>query len=232
MKLLRRILDRLDALSLRERLAVFAACLLVSFYVWDFAFMQALYAEEKRIKSEVSRKTSEQQSIRSQVQNLHAQKSQDPNELNRQKLRKLKKQLGEIENQLQASTNQLVSPRDMACILESVLLKVKGLRLLSVKGLGGEPVVPLAMAENEASIDEEVQQAPTVPSLVDNAYKHGLRIEFEGDYLNTLEYVRELEALEWDFFWDSLEFSVEEYPDSKIVITVFTLSLDENWIGV
>ena len=67
---------------------------------------------------------------------------------------------------------------------------------------------------------------------LENAYKHGLRIEFEGDYMTTLDYIRGLESLELRFLWDSLEFQVEEYPRSRVSITVFTLSLDQDWIGV
>ncbi|MCI0590119.1 MAG: MSHA biogenesis protein MshJ, partial [Gammaproteobacteria bacterium] len=64
------------------------------------------------------------------------------------------------------------------------------------------------------------------------AYMHGLRMEFEGGYLDTLDYLRKLEALPWAFFWDSVDFKVEKYPKALGSITVYTLSLDANWIGV
>ena len=62
--------------------------------------------------------------------------------------------------------------------------------------------------------------------------KHGLMIAFEGDYMSTLSFMQEIESLEWGFFWDSLEYEVIDYPTSRVVITLFTLSLDKNWIGV
>ncbi len=134
-----------------------------------------------------------------------------------------------IESQLRNSAQKLISPDNMAVMLETVLLKVKGLELLEVRGLGAKPVIE----PNEAVADDpQANQLVGSAGMIDNAYKHGLRIEFQGDYLGTLEYIQELENLEWDFFWESLEFEVGEYPESRAAITVFTLSLDENWIGV
>ena len=225
MKAFMQTLSKIDALSLRERVAVFVACLVVMFYAWDLLLMQPVVAKERSIRAEITRKTSERDAMQAQIRSLQAQKASDPDVLNKQRLSELKQRLGNVEKQLKASTNQLISPKDMAQLLESVLLRVKGLTLINIKGLGGVPVV-----QQIETADNKLEQKSD--GLIENAYKHGLRIEFEGDYLATLEYVKELESLEWDFFWDSLEFSVEQYPDSRVVITVFTLSLDENWIGV
>ena len=141
-----------------------------------------------------------------------------------------KKKLGNIEQQVQNSASKLISPDEMALMLETVLVKVKGLELQKVRGLGSEPVVRVA-AVKEGQEDTSATGVDA-DNPVSNAYKHGLRIEFRGDYLGTLEYIRELENLEWGFFWESLDFEVNDYPDSSVGITVYTLSLDKNWIGV
>jgi len=44
--------------------------------------------------------------------------------------------------------------------------------------------------------------------------------------------MRELESLEWRFFWDNLEYEVIEYPRGLITFTLYTISLDKDWIGV
>ena len=144
-------------------------------------------------------------------------------------MKRLRKQLNDIESAVQASTRQLVTPENMAVILQTVLQETRGLELLHVRGLGARPVVEQAAKTAEES---EGDRQTTGGNVIDNAYKHGLRIEFEGDYLDTLEYVRALEKLDWKFFWDSFEFDVIEYPRSKAAINVFTLSLRKDWIGV
>ena len=63
-------------------------------------------------------------------------------------------------------------------------------------------------------------------------YRHGLQLELEGSYLATLAYLKALQALPWEFYWDEVRLQVDKYPTAKITIVVHTLSLTEGWIGV
>lgn len=233
MKKLQEWQDKIDNLSLRERAAIFFCSLTVVYFVWDMLLMQPLQVTEKRVQSQLQQKQTEQAALNTQIQQLVAGERTDPDRAGREKLQMLKSQLREIELRVQESTQQLVSPKQMAVMLESVLRKVKGLELLEVRGMGSEPIIkPKQPAATGAKPEAQVASEQAPVSVVQNAYKHGLRIRFKGDYMGTLEYIRELENSGWGFFWESLEFEVKEYPDSIAVITVFTLSLDKNWIGV
>ena len=81
-------------------------------------------------------------------------------------------------------------------------------------------------------LQKERDDTTLTANNINNAYRHGLRIEFIGDYLTTLDYLKSLEKLEWGFFWDNFELEVKEYPDAKAAIEIFTLSLRQQWIGV
>ena len=93
------------------------------------------------------------------------------------------------------------------------------MKLQRVQSLDAVPLSPL-----KAKQGEEAEQL--------GIYRHGLQIEFKGSYLSTLEYLKALDALPWNFYWDVLELNVDKYPVSTIVITVHTLSFHEGWIGV
>ncbi len=224
--------EKIDALNVRERAAVFFCTLFVIYFVWDMFLMQPLQVTEKQTRSQLQQRQTEQLALTSQIQSIVSEQRKDPDKANREKLQSLKSELKQIELQVEDSTQHLISPQNMAVMLETVLLKVKGLQLVSVRGLGSEPVVKPSQEVADAKQDEQVRNKPDSGGIVDNAYKHGLRIEFQGDYMSTLEYIRELENLEWGFFWERLDLEVKEYPISNVGITVFTLSLDKNWIGV
>lgn len=234
MEKLRDLQKRIDALSLRERALVFFCSLFVLYLLWDSFFMQPLAEREKQLRTRMLEQQAEQLSLDTQIQVMVANRDADPDRSNREKLQALKVEFEKVENEVQAAAHQLIEPRQMAAMLEAVLRRVKGLSLLEVKGLGGQAIVRATPSVTGTDAAEEgeavVEEAPA--SSVDNAYKHGLMIKFQGDYMSTLEYIRELENLQWDFFWDGLEFNVNQYPDSTASITVFTLSLDKNWIGV
>jgi len=224
--------EKIDALSPRERGAILFCTIFVLYFLCNMFLMQPLELRERQAKSKLQQKQAEQLALNLQIQNLVVDKDKDPNRAERDKLQALKGQLKKIELQVRESSQQLIAPENMAAMLEKVLLEVKGLELVDVRGLGAEPIVK---PEKPLPNDKNMQQVSTESgsaAVLDNAYKHGLRIEFQGDYLSTLKYVRALENLQWDFLWESLEFEVSEYPKSTAAITVFTLSLDKNWIGV
>ena len=72
----------------------------------------------------------------------------------------------------------------------------------------------------------------TPPASAPGLYRHGLRVEFFGGYLETIAYLRALESLQSRFLWEALAFDVEQYPRSRVAITVYSLSLDDAWIGI
>ncbi len=225
------IIEKIDALSIRERGIVLIGILFVIFTVWNSFLMKPLEIEQKNIKAQLQQKQATQIALNKQLQILIEKSRKDPNAENMEKLNALKARLKIAESTMHASTANLVSPKNMARILETVLHKTKGLYLLEVKSLGMSSLIEHKKKTDEKK-DKKVIGSKSESDELENAYKHGLRIEFEGDYMTTLDYLRDLESLEWDFFWDRFEFQVEEYPRSRVAITVFTLSLDKNWIDV
>ena len=224
--------EKIDALSLRERGAIFFCTIFVLYFICNMFLMQPLELRERRMKSQLQQKQAQQLALNLQIQNLVADNSKDPDRANRDKLKTLRVQLKNIESQVRDSSRQLIAPENMAAMLEKVLRKVKGLELVDVRGLGAKPIINSKQALAEGKNKKPVSTESVDLGGLDNAYKHGLRIEFRGDYLSTLQYVRALENLQWNFLWESLEFEVTRYPKSTAAITVFTLSLDKNWIGV
>jgi MSHA biogenesis protein MshJ len=222
------IMDRVDALSIRERGIILAAIIFIMFTVWNKLLMQPQLLEERKVLADLQLKQAEQTVMNIRFQEQVRKDQTDPDAVNRARLETLKKQLAEIETDVRESTNHLVSPNNMAVILQTILNKSRGLQLTEIRGLGVSPLIAVAAVP---AGQEGVASPPAVDAL-ENAYKHGLILKFEGDYMSTLQYLRELEALEWGFFWENLEYEVIEYPRGRVSITLYTLSLERDWIGV
>lgn len=121
----------------------------------------------------------------------------------------------QIQSTIQALTKQLeqvnkvvLSVKNMAAVLQELLKENKGLRLLSVKNLPSQVVV---------------QGGGGVTSI----YQNRVEIIFEGDYFNTLRFLRHIEQLRWPTFFDSLDYMTEKYPIAKVTIQLHTLSQAE-----
>jgi MSHA biogenesis protein MshJ len=230
---LKNIQVKIDSLSLRERAVIFIGILAVLFSVWDAVLMAPMSKQQKKMVSDLNSKNTERLVLSTRMQGLVKQSQEDPNKANLGRLKSLRSQLVNIQAGLEVSTQNLVSPKEMPKLLESVLHKTGGLTLLSLKSLGAKPLIVKAEEGDEkASQTVKATNKNLNADNIDNAYKHGIRIEFKGDYFTTMEYLESLEQLEWGFFWDNFEFSVTDYPEAKAAIEIFTLSLREEWIGV
>ncbi len=197
-------MEKIDALTIRERGIILAGIIFIMFAVWDTFFMQQQALDEKKITTDLQMNRAEQAALNIQYQELLKQLQGDPDAENRKKLAALKSQLASIEADVQESTSFLVSPENMAGILRTILNKSNALDLIEIKGLGASPLLARndgQALEDEDEISNNPSTSPTAESAsgLDNAYKHGLMIEFEGGYMATLGFIQEIESLEWGF---------------------------------
>ena len=63
-------------------------------------------------------------------------------------------------------------------------------------------------------------------------FEHGLVLEFQGDFFNTLKYLRFLEEISGSFFWDSVNFKQVSWPQAVVTLEIHTLSANSGFIGV
>lgn len=230
---LTKIEEKIDNLSIRERAIILFGILFVLYSVWNVFLMQPLNNQQKIVKADMQQMQANQMATYTQIQKTLEDNRKDPNIELEQQLNALKAELKQLNDEVQATTAHLVVPGQMAKILEEVLYKTRGLRLTALKSLGATSLTGDGQGKKKAgaSVTTPKDEGPAGQEIV-SAYKHGIRIEFEGDYMSTLNYLKELEVLDSRFFWDSIEFQVKDYPLSRAAIQVFTLSLQKNWIDV
>jgi len=230
MEQLKNIASKIDELSLRERAIVFIGLIMVIFFLWDIFLFSPLELEQKKILSSLSKKNTDRMVLLTQYQNSIKQNQIDPDAENMERLKELRFKVINVQAELESSTKNLVTPKDMPKLLETVLHKTGGLTLVSLRSTGVTPLIEKEEIKNEEkSTDKGIK---LTAENIDNAYRHGLRIELIGDYLTILKYLKSIETLEWGFYWDNFELNVNEYPEATTSIEVFTLSLQEAWIGV
>jgi MSHA biogenesis protein MshJ len=166
------------------------------------------------LQQQVNQKRQETQALEMQVQAL-AGSGEDPEAAKRKKLEALRENLKVMDTELVRVTAGLVPPREMARLIEQMLLKNRGLQVMRVESI---PATPLL--EGSAGV---------TGSMV---YKHGMQVEVKGGYLDILRYLKSLEALPWKVFWGKVTLKTEKYPDSRVSLLIYTLSTHEAWIGL
>ncbi len=206
------LLATVDKISMRERVLVFGAGMMLLGSVWYLGLMQPLTKQITRNRTEI---VSLQERMKTTNQNLEIQVLQISGSEtgDREKFHRVQQRLDEINERLGGYAAELIDPAEMSRVLQGVLKEQSKLRLIRARNI--------SRGEMSASAEAETT----------TFYRHGLEIEFEGSYLACLEYLQEIEALPWRFYWQFLDIEVLEYPRNRIRLEVSTLSPDEEWIG-
>ena len=202
---------KIDKMDLRERLLVFTTGLMLVGSIWYMGLMEPLNKQIKNNRTEI---TAVQQRIDSINQNLEIQARAAPGGSigYQEQFALIQRRLDDLNEQLGGYTAELIGPGEMARVLQGMLREQANLRLIRMANLAPEA---LSMNKDADAI----------------FYKHGLEFEFEGGYFACLEYLKEIEALPWRFYWQILELEVLEYPQNRIRLEISTLSPHEEWIG-
>lgn len=208
--------NRIDAMSLRERALMFITLLVALYFLTVNVLFGPLNMERDRLQQQVNQKHQETQALELQVQAL-AGTGEHPDAAKRKKLEALQENLKIMDTELVRATSGLVTPREMARLVEQMLLKNRGLQVMKVESLPATPLLNV--------IENAVGSGPMV-------YKHGMNIEVKGGYMDILRYLKSLEALPWKVFWGKVTLKTEKYPDSRASVLIYTLSTREAWIGL
>ncbi|SHJ78744.1 MSHA biogenesis protein MshJ [Malonomonas rubra DSM 5091] len=213
------LLQWYESRPLRERVMLLICLLVVLFFIWDTLVMNNLSVRRKDLQKQSQQLKNEITQLEARQQIAEGRKGYDPDRENRLKLEQLQQELKENRQQLESNIDSLISPQDMAELLKELLQKQAKLTLHKLENQPAE-----ALSLGGATADADVDLGPVL-------YRHRLQLEFSGDYLATLEYLKKLEQLPRKLVWEDLEIKTQTYPRAYVRLSVYTLSMDRGWIG-
>ena len=206
--------ERIDALSLRERVLVFGAGVVLLYVAWQSLLMDPLAARA----SAAERRLQELQQRTVQAASVGAALEGSPALALAARERALRERLAVLDAQLQDASSGYVAPERMVELVREVLERQQGLRLVVLRNL---PVESLA-----ASADAAPAADATGP------FVHPVELVVEGDYLAIVAYLDALEQLPWRMQWRRLELESRDYPVNRVRLELATVGLSRAWLGV
>lgn len=214
------ILQNINALSMRERVFVFAAMLMIVGALWEAVLNAPLEARTVAAQDNISA-TAERLGQLDEAIAVAAAGLGGGVSSRTEMLQSLREAVAAREEELRVFTSDLVDPDQMRLVVEDLIKRQSDLELVRTQNM---PAIPLL--EVEEPVDGEAES--TDPNL----YLHGLTLELEGSYLDLLAYLQSIEELPWRIFFGRLNLETIEHPRLKISIELNTLSLEEEWLGV
>jgi MSHA biogenesis protein MshJ len=211
--MLNKLQEVFQSLTLRERVIVVAALSAALWGGWDNLFYQSVLKKQNTFKQQLASLNTQIASQKQTAALLENSGDVDPNSDSQDKLTELKAQYSRLQEQVMFGNKKFVPPSLMATALSDMLKQNQQLKLIKLDTL---PITTLLATKQ--------QQHPI--------YKHGLAITFTGNYTDTVNYLKALEALPWAIVWDNIDYQVKDFPIAEITIHVVTLSFEEGWLGV
>ncbi|WP_064601751.1 hypothetical protein [Photobacterium sp. J15] len=202
--------DRFDLLTRREQWLILVsgwiALLFVGFVVFVEPQSKAFAAMKRQMLSVANEITASSNQLIVAERKLRA----DPDLQIEQKITRLELENAELDEQLQGRVGSLVTPLQMSGLMEQVLQRSERLKLVSLETL---PPVQLISGDDEGF------------------YIHPVRLKLRGRYFDVVSSLEQLEALPVKYYWQSLNYQVEQYPWADIQLDVYTLGESKDFIG-
>jgi len=207
------LLTRFNATSPREKLIVLLTAICIIWSAWDALVYQPLAQQKNKLSAELSSLKVELSAQEMAAVQIEANGKIDPNTVNKHKLAEINQQLTTLKQQLDIGSKRFVSAQSMAQVLQQMLQKNKRLTLVNLESL---PVTDLSTLGQQKSW----------------IFRHGLAITIQGNFFDTLNYLQSLESLTWRFNWANINYQVKDFPIAETKFQIYTLSFEENWLGL
>jgi MSHA biogenesis protein MshJ len=205
--------ERIDRLSLRERALIFGSINIVIYIAWQALLMDPLNARALRAAQQINELN---ERVALALPGGTAADG-DPAILAMTRERALRERRVALQADLAAAARGYVPPERMSDLLQQLLERQHGLRLVSLQNLPVESLSP----HKDAS--DAVDHGP---------FLHPVEMELEGDYGSVVAYLQSLEQLPWRLHWREVDVATQKYPNNRIRIEIGTLSLSRNWMSI
>lgn len=219
---------KIDNMSLRERALIFAGAAFMVISLMDTFLLQPLSSRQKALSAELVQQQEKMKEMQAQMQAMLLAKGEADRSPLRKRLNELQQQSQEQEGFLQSRRERMVEPAKMADMLEQVLNRNGNLELVALNTLPVEPLIKKAAQAGAGEQPAGTDQAAGEKQV----FKHGVTITVRGSYPDLVQYLAALEKLPTQMFWGEASLSVDQYPASKLTLTLYTLSLEKTWLAI
>ncbi|OGS99663.1 MAG: MSHA biogenesis protein MshJ [Gallionellales bacterium RBG_16_56_9] len=229
---------RIDAMSLRERALIFLMAAVILVVLVNTLLLDPQFARQKQLSQKITTGQTQIAAVQSDIQQKIRGRRDNPDAALRQQLQRLQQQSSQLRGALQETRKALVAPERMPALLEAILRHDGRLQLVSLTTLPVADLTEHAPAESKAA-DAKTANVKAAGTAVAGAisgtastYRHGVEITVTGTYPDMMHYMAQLEAMPWQLYWGKAKLQVESWPQARLTLTVFTLSLDKKWINL
>lgn len=192
----------------RERLMIAALAAIGIPLAILAGWVEPMWRAQRVLAVEVEQLQKEDSALR-----VLAASPKDPNIALREELQKIELQVRDSQSGMAALARSLVAPAEMTALLEGLLRRQPGVRLVSLRSIAAEQVKANANAEHPLAL-----------------FRHGVEVELEGSWGDLHGYLKAIEQSPKHLLWGQLDLKVRKYPRAVLKLTLYTLATESSWL--
>ena len=227
---------RFDARPQRERMAMLLAVAAVLLLAGDRFWLTPAWRHFKQASQSLADARSAQQALVDESEKRRVQGDAERRALTAE-IAHWKEKTAAGAQGLAATQAGLIGPDRMVALLEQMLPRQGGVRIVGLKTLPPQdahaPLPPAAAASAVPALAAGMAApaAPPPPLPTASLYRHGVEITVEGAYGDLMNYLAALEGLPGPrLLWGGVSMKVEHHPTVRLSFTVYTLSVNRAWL--
>ncbi|WP_028111441.1 type II secretion system protein GspM [Ferrimonas kyonanensis] len=209
MNRIEKLRSQFDALSVRERGLIFGGGLVVLTMLLFTLLVEPMWLKLQQNQSSIGSIEAQLPAYQAQVMELNDQLASDLDEANRLKMDELSEQIAQEQSKLGERVIGLILPEQMPTVLAQMLTSAAQVELVSLVSNPAEPLSPAS-----------------------SLYQHGLTLTLKGEYFGLMKVLAKMEALPQQFYWQKVDYQVEEYPMAIMTLDIYTLGTEKELIRV
>ena len=205
-----RYVERIDAMTLRERLMIFLASVAVLVMLVYTGLITPLLAKQANAQARLQQQQTQLDELQARLRTLTQARTQAGNALAAKdaKVAELKARLGALNSDISAKEGQLVQPERMTTLVSDMVRRNRGVQLHSLRSLPTEEI-----SAGGGSL-----------------YRHGIEVSVSGSYADLLAYLGEFERMPLRLSWGRLDLNAGDYPSVSLELVLTTLSTSKPWL--
>ena len=217
-----------EKFSAREQRIVLSAFVVVLSLLGYMLMIEPILLNSIQLVEEERKLVKTNTLLAEQIEKTKNRKTDNPNLVLEAQLKKILEESQASQKKIDLLTQSLVAPKQMVGLLEKVLTQDKKLKLISLSNL---PEVAMSIEGRNltSTVDALNNDAENEEALI---YRHTFEIELEATYDSAVSYLKRLDSLPWQLFWQDLKYESTVYPKGRLSLRVYTLSMSQEVLGV
>ncbi len=211
-----RLMARVDALSLRERVLLFAGVIAIFAVLTDYLFVTPLTQQQKILSQNIDQQSEDSESRRDQLLTDLKKRDRERVVAISSDLSNLQAQINELDLEISNMGSSPVDASALPVLLDRVLKRTERVALVKITSLKPETAeartpAPSTLLAPAAASQTGVAAAPSPPA------RPALDVTLAGNYLDVMEYLQNLEKSLPSVRWSAMRLTTDTVPPQVTV---------------